>query len=235
VDENDPEKYLRLQFETHSIKIPDVGDEMVRTARAVRSDRELSTRAMREKIRDLSRQDVRTRERADENVREYLERMAETFDSVRRGSLAGHAPDVDGLLRVLERKVQQLAHEMEARASQRDRYWVEIHKKYAIPFACMVFVLVGAPIGVRAHRGGLGVGLGLSMGFFTLYYMALIGGEDLADRGIVPPSIAMWAANVVLAAVGLLLLRAEVRESRTFQLPQALRGLFRRGSEAASP
>jgi lipopolysaccharide export system permease protein len=82
------------------------------------------------------------------------------------------------------------------------KYMVEVHKKFSIPFACFCFVLVGVPLGVLAKRGGFGVGAGLSLAFFLMYWAFLISGEKLADRGIVSPSVAMWAGNAVLILIG---------------------------------
>ncbi len=82
------------------------------------------------------------------------------------------------------------------------KYMVEVHKKFSIPFACFCFVLVGVPLGVLAKRGGFGVGAGLSLAFFLMYWAFLISGEKLADRGIVSPSVAMWAGNAVLIVIG---------------------------------
>jgi lipopolysaccharide export system permease protein len=83
---------------------------------------------------------------------------------------------------------------------------VEIQKKFALSFACFVFVLFGPPIALRFPRGGVGVTLGVSIVVFGLYYICLMGGETLADKGRLPPPVAMWIANVVFTMVGLLLL-----------------------------
>jgi len=85
------------------------------------------------------------------------------------------------------------------------QYWVEIHKKYSIPVACFVFVLVGAPLGVMSRRGGFGVAASLSLGFFLLYWASLIGGEKLADRELIEPWLGMWIANIVIGALGVVL------------------------------
>jgi len=82
------------------------------------------------------------------------------------------------------------------------KYMVEVHKKFSIPFACFCFVLVGVPLGVLAKRGGFGIGAGLSLAFFLMYWAFLISGEKLADRGIVSPSVAMWAGNAMLIVIG---------------------------------
>ncbi|MFN8580097.1 MAG: LptF/LptG family permease [Gemmatimonadaceae bacterium] len=91
---------------------------------------------------------------------------------------------------------------------------VEVHKKFAISVACVVFVLVGAPIALRFPRGGVGLVIGVSMIVFGIYYVGLIAGETLADNGYVPPAVAMWAANVILTAVGLALFARIGREER---------------------
>ena len=99
---------------------------------------------------------------------------------------------------------------------------VEIHKKYSIPVACLVFVIIGAPLGFMARRGGLAAGGGLSLGFFLLYWASLIGGEDLADRQFISPFIAMWSANFIVGAFGLYLLRRAAKENVTMDLTKLL-------------
>jgi lipopolysaccharide export system permease protein len=92
-------------------------------------------------------------------------------------------------------------------------YAVEIQKKFALAVACVVFVLLGAPIALRFPRGGVGLVLGVSLGVFALYYCGLIAGETLANKGIVPASISMWGANILFTLVGLVLLARMGRES----------------------
>ena len=85
------------------------------------------------------------------------------------------------------------------------RYWVEIHKKLTISFSCIVFVLLGVPLALRFPGGGVGMVISISVGIFGIYWMGLIGGENLADKGVVPPFWAMWTPNLVFFAVGLAL------------------------------
>jgi lipopolysaccharide export system permease protein len=79
---------------------------------------------------------------------------------------------------------------------------VEIQKKFALATACIVFVLLGAPIGIRFPRGGVGLVIGVSIAVFALYYVGLIVGEDLADKLILDPVVAMWMANGLFTVVG---------------------------------
>lgn len=85
-------------------------------------------------------------------------------------------------------------------------YMVEIHKKFSIPAACIVFALIGAPLGMLAHKGGMGVSGGMSLLFFTVYWAFLVNGEDLADRGMLSPEVATWSPNVLFFVAGIYLL-----------------------------
>lgn len=96
-----------------------------------------------------------------------------------------------------------------------NRYWVEIHKKYALPLACIVFVLIGAPLGTMTRKGGFGMAAGISLVFFLIYWTFLISGEKLADRGIISPFIGMWSANIVLSLLGILLMIKSAKEKVT--------------------
>ncbi len=89
---------------------------------------------------------------------------------------------------------------------QIDSYSVEIYKKYSIPFACIVFAMIGAPLGYRVKKGSFGIAAGLSLLFFLVYWASLIGGEKLADRGLMTPFLGMWMANIILGIFGLYLM-----------------------------
>ena len=100
---------------------------------------------------------------------------------------------------------QQLANQhrqIERHIEDIDRFSVEIHKKFSIPSACLVFVLLGAPLGARVRRGGAAVSVAISLVFFWIYWMFLIGGEQLADRGFLAPAVAMWCPNAVFGLLG---------------------------------
>jgi lipopolysaccharide export system permease protein len=101
--------------------------------------------------------------------------------------------------------------------SEINKYWVEIHKKYSIPAACIIFVLIGAPLGVMTRKGGFGMAASISLFFFLIYWAFLIGGEKLADRNLVSPFLGMWSANFLLGAAGILLTMKSVRETITLE------------------
>ncbi len=85
------------------------------------------------------------------------------------------------------------------------RLGVEYHKKFAIPFSCLVFVIMGAPLAMRTRKKGLTGGFGVSLLFFMFYYVCLIGGEELGDRCIIPGWLSMWFPNIVMGISGIFL------------------------------
>jgi lipopolysaccharide export system permease protein len=96
-------------------------------------------------------------------------------------------------------RIDQARHEQ-------NRYAVEIQKKFSLAAACIVLVLVGAPIALRFPNGGVGLVFGVSFFIFAIYSVGLIGGEALSDRSIIPPFWAMWADNIIFSIIGILLM-----------------------------
>tara|TARA_B100000131_G_C18112543_1_gene610119 strand:+ start:274 stop:1599 length:1326 start_codon:yes stop_codon:yes gene_type:complete len=87
-----------------------------------------------------------------------------------------------------------------------NKYLVELHKKFSIPFASLIFILVGAPLGILSKKGGFAMSVTTSLGFFVIYWGFLIGGEEFADRGLISPFLAMWQPNFFIGIIGLFFL-----------------------------
>jgi lipopolysaccharide export system permease protein len=102
---------------------------------------------------------------------------------------------------------------------RRAMYEIEIHKKLALAVACIVFALLGVPIAIHFPRGGIGLVIGMSLAVFTVYYVGLIGGEELGNRRVVSPFLAMWSANVLFATVGLIALALTRRPAHSITGP----------------
>ena len=107
-------------------------------------------------------------------------------------------------------ELRQRALELRAQGKNPHPPMVAFHKKLAIPFSCVLFTLVAAPLGSRLRKGGRGLSLILSAGVAMTYYVLIVGGEALGNRGLVPEALAMWTPNLVIALVGgVLLLHAQ--------------------------
>jgi len=113
-------------------------------------------------------------------------------------------------------------------------YEVEIQKKLAISAACVIFAMLGMPLAIRYPRGGVGLVIGTSLAVFSVYYVGLIGGEELGDRLVVPPFLAMWTPNLIFLLASIPLLIGARRAGSTAhggdweELRQTLFGWMRR-------
>jgi lipopolysaccharide export system permease protein len=90
---------------------------------------------------------------------------------------------------------------------------VELHKRYAIPFSCLVFGLLGVPLGIRPRRSGRSYGFVLSLLLLLAYYISLTASEILAIRKTIPPFLAGWTPNLLFGVFGIYLLIKASKES----------------------
>jgi lipopolysaccharide export system permease protein len=230
VGSQEPETMQRLFFVRQQLRLAGVGNELERTlSRGYRSDREMSLAMLADEVETARRERETVQARAEAELSEAVRRAlagpagrsvsrAEGggYDVPMRGpapvafpsgpelAIRGSAVDaLDDQTRRTGIEVRTLEGQARMLTLRMNSYQVEYHKKYAIPFACIVFVLIGAPLAVRFPRGGVGMVIAVSLAIFTIYYMTLIGGEELADNGYVPAFWAMWAPNLVFFGVGL--------------------------------
>lgn len=129
------------------------------------------------------------------------------------------APEAQAVITLAQDRVRSVRSSAEAAASsakwerqRADRYRVEVYKKNSIALACLVFVFVGVPLGLAIPRAGVGLVATLAVVVFLFYWITLVQGEKLADRGLLPPWLGMWAANVVVGIIGAYLVARETRD-----------------------
>jgi LPS export ABC transporter permease LptF/LPS export ABC transporter permease LptG len=94
----------------------------------------------------------------------------------------------------------------------RRRARVEIHKKFAIPAACLVFGLFAVPLGFNNRRGGRSSGFAVSILVILVYYVIQSNGENAAAEGRIAPWASMWLPNILFTVVGLFLLARRNRD-----------------------
>lgn len=83
---------------------------------------------------------------------------------------------------------------------------IRIHQKIALPFACVVFGLVGSALGIRPQRTSKATGFGISVLVIFTYYLLMSMGDALGLSGVMPPELAAWLPNIFGFAVGIWLL-----------------------------
>jgi lipopolysaccharide export system permease protein len=118
----------------------------------------------------------------------------------------------------LEMTVPELrAFIADLRASRKDDYqmrraWVEYHRKFAFPFACVVFGLLAIPMGVVPPRSGRGQGFTMAIFILCAYYLLFRVGETLGWNAVLHPFFAMWAPNILFGIAGAYFLWRKSRE-----------------------
>lgn len=256
-----PEEFQRIQFERQIIPLRGVADELERQmGRETRSDREMTIAMLAEEARQKEVELAEISEETHARSRWAVERALGLTDAppdtmstgVREMSAAFATPpprddgslEADPVIRNVSLNTRTQASRARVMMLARSRYRVEYHKKYSIAFACIVFVLVGAPVAIRFPRGGVGMVIAISLGVFGIYWMGLIGGERMADRGTVGPFVAMWLPNLIFLALGLSMVRNMGRGPSTnrggswdeliYDVRDRFRGLFRRVTGATS-
>jgi lipopolysaccharide export system permease protein len=92
--------------------------------------------------------------------------------------------------------------EQEKKSRSHNGFLMELHKRIAIPFACVLFALLGTPFAVTKGRSGKGLGLGVGVLIIFFYYASLIMLERVGRSGAVPPALAVWAPNILFFVAG---------------------------------
>jgi lipopolysaccharide export system permease protein len=242
--------FQRLYFEKEIIPMRGVGDELERRmGGSERGDREMDFATLRQNARDKEAEEAAVRDesraRALDAVRSALglpqvndtlaewqpSRPARTHGTV---TLLARDPLSQGVITSARTRVTRVDSLEEAA----DRFRTELHKKWAIAFACLVFTLLGPPLALRFPRGGVGMVVAASSTIFAIYWMGLIGGESLADRRVASPVVSMWISDVVFFLIGLTLAMRMGRAGSTVrgggwedlwvQFRDGVTGVFRR-------
>ncbi|MBU1702513.1 MAG: LptF/LptG family permease [Candidatus Eisenbacteria bacterium] len=214
--------YRRLHFERQTMNITDNSQRgQANPVRRSRGQREMSIPMMVEKIEELHAEAGQYEAERDTALATLgltdfrqlpgpapkpLPRLLRWIPWLRPATVQSVLPD--SMVGPKQRRWVEEARRKElqvlATGKRIAQFKVEIQKKFSIPAACIIFVLLGAPLGIQSRRGGMAAGF-ISVGFFLFYYLALVGGEQLADRAILPPWVSMWLPNIILGLLGIYL------------------------------
>lgn len=180
LDRGEAASFRRIDFEQQRLLLPGVRQTLDRSAvDASRTDRDMPGPMIRARL-DTLRAELASLE---------AQVAATTADAAGAAGVALRGTGPAARLDPLRFHIRELE--------------VEVQKKLAIAAATLVFVLLGVPLALRFPRGGVGMVIAASLTIFSIYYVGLIGGEALANAGIVPPMIAMWSTNVLFGTLGL--------------------------------
>lgn len=209
--------FQRLYFDHQIIPLRNVGNELDRRLGGTnRSDREMGFALLAENAAErevrLDSVYAESREKSLEVLRAALNRPNEADTAwsgqARRRDVTGIRATASYISR--DGLTQQMVAGARARAARGaalqqaiNRFKVEIHKKWAIAFACLVFALIGPPLALRFPQAGVGFVVSASAMIFFVYWIGLLAGETMADRRVADPAVTMWLGNVIFFLVGL--------------------------------
>jgi len=227
LDLRDYGNYRRIEFVKHKITIPADDLFLNRRDTTSRSDREMTIGMIIDKRENiLLRQNIvkarigrafirtgldsivpPTFEASEFAITKYKESFSS--DTSKSGDeIYRKEKDIDIAIRQLRNEYNLLR----SYNKSDNKYEVELHKKFSLPVACILFIMTGASLGVLFRKGGFTIATSLSFGFFLVYYVLMIGGEDLADRTILTPMVGIWFPNILLFIIATYLLLHTVRE-----------------------
>jgi lipopolysaccharide export system permease protein len=208
-----PGTYRVLRFDEHVVRVAGAGDVLERHIRENRSEREMTTAHLMVEINGTKANLEMARARLAERLARaglspelspWVEGRAGVYGWL--GALGGlfsksAPPDWNALSPGDQSELTLSRIEIDTIRKRVALLEVEYHKKFSLALACVAFVLVGAPLGIRVRRGGATVGF-LSMIFFLFYFISIVAGEGFAERLFISPALAMWMPDVVLLSLG---------------------------------
>ena len=227
LDLKDYGNYRRIEFEKHIITIPADDLFLNRRDTTSRSDREMTIQMILNKRKDISNRIDIVRSRVgraflrtkmDSIVPPNFEAAKLVLTQFKNAFATDSANNADAIYRMekdvsmAERQLRNEYNLLRSYGKSSNKYEVELHKKFSLPVACILFIMTGASLGVLFRKGGFTIATSLSFGFFLVYYIFMIGGEDLADRNILSPMVGIWSPNVLLFIISVYLLLHTIRE-----------------------
>lgn len=182
----DEVKYQRTRFTKQIINM-EVNTELIRKERTFRNETELVVTGLHTKIRE---------------TKQEIEALASAIDTLGRDAVAQFLAGNEYRLGPAKFQIQKKLNEMKAKQRRLSRFLIELNKKYSLAVACILFVLIGAPLGYLSKKGGI-AGILIGIMLFSLYYILVLAGEEFADRRGFSPFWAMWLPDFILFVAGL--------------------------------
>ena len=109
------------------------------------------------------------------------------------------------------------------------KHKVEWHRKWSLAVACIIFFLIGAPLGAIIRKGGFGMPVIVSVGFFITYHIVSVTAEKTVKESEISVTEGMWVANFILLPVGLFLSYKANTDSQLFSV-RSIKQLFVRNN-----
>ncbi|MBN2830526.1 MAG: LptF/LptG family permease [Candidatus Cloacimonetes bacterium] len=208
------EKYQLRNFDKFVLNISEVDDQGGFEDSSYRGDRELSSEELGERI-----------ESAQKEISKVQDEIATIKQKIKTAHQEDNKADVGKIIRSSQSMLKLKTDHIKDLEEDIRSYKVEIHKKYAISFAIIIFVMIGIPLGMMTKTGGAGVSFTISSIVFLIYYISLVGGESLASKGFVSPFLSMWISNIIFFLIAIFLIYQSRKEKQLFDTRKIFKGI----------
>ena len=221
-------EYRKTYFDTYKIAIPFDQLEYNLSNNLVRQERELNINSLSKKIKSYKKNI--------QNSKNYIKQNENKIDSLNNLLTENENSDYKNILKInmIKNQIDNLVSRKNKNIKliknyeqQINKYSVEIHKKFSIPIACFIFILLGTPLGIMAKNSNMSVSIAISILFFIIYWSFLIAGEDFADRGKFSPALSMWSPNIFLGIIAFYLYKLRSNEDTNIKLNLNFLKLFK--------
>lgn len=206
-NEQEKGKYQVTKFETFTVNIRDLAVGMDFGESGYRSDRELTYNQL---VADINnkKQELTNQKLEITNLQKRLEELQKQPDDYAKSVETRRLSIMKSMAEDQYKEILENLRSLQ----------VEYHKKFALAFAIIIFVMMGVPIGLMTRSSGIGMAFSVSSVIFLIYYIALTGGEQLADRALMSPFLSMWITNIIFFIIGLLLIHLSIHEKQLINL-----------------
>ena len=206
-NEQEKGKYQVTKFETFTVNIRDLTTGMDFGESGYRSDREMTYNQLVTSIKDR-KQELINQKLEITNLQKKLEELQKQPDDYAKSVETRRLSIMKSMSEDQYREILENLRSLQ----------VEYHKKFALAFAIIIFIMMGVPIGLMTRSSGIGMAFSVSSVIFLVYYIALTGGEQLADRALLSPFLSMWLTNIVFFIIGLVLIHLSIHEKQLINL-----------------
>ncbi|MDD3501834.1 MAG: LptF/LptG family permease [Candidatus Cloacimonetes bacterium] len=206
-DVQEQNKYQVRYFKHYTLIKNNLGFQIDNSPTNYRGDREMSST----QINELIESNKKNIERLDSEIKPLQDRLNElnTDSSI---------PDAELKAKKTQNIIKQKNAEKEEIKKTIRIHQVEKYKKYSLAFACFVFFLIGAPIGMMTKTSGIGMAFSVSAAIFLIFYVMIVGGEQLADGGHFSPALTMWLPNIIFLFIGIIVTYTSYKEKSLIDL-----------------
>ena len=202
--------YTKIKYEKYDVVVPIDNLLLRRKDLRTRGDREMTYAMMTKRIDDLEKSTSKVKRgiknRLENEFSRILDENKQLLESLFYQNNPKYLKSFKKRMKNLKRGVNNDIRLLKNYTNKQNKYLVELNKKFSIPMASIVFILVGAPLGVMARKGNFAISGAIGLGFFIFYWAFLIAGENFADRGVMTPLLSMWLPNIVLSILGVYLI-----------------------------